>query len=100
MLLVFFGTYQETVVLGHYPTIVGGTLFHGRNDRGFGTKRVSVSLDELLTILLSGFEDGLLSLMRGRHTDILDAIRTSRDLTAETEAKLKDVVASYAKSFS
>jgi F-type H+/Na+-transporting ATPase subunit alpha len=57
-------------------------------------------LDPLPVDRVRGFEDGLLSLVRGRHTDILDAIRTSRDLTAETEAKLKDVVASYATSFS
>ena len=31
---------------------------------------------------------------------ILDSIRASKDLSADTEAKLKDVVANFAKSFS
>jgi F-type H+-transporting ATPase subunit alpha len=46
------------------------------------------------------FEDGLLSLLRGKHADILDAIRTSKDLSSDSEAKLKDVVQTFAKSFS
>src|SRR5687767_13860815 len=46
------------------------------------------------------FEDALLALLRGRHSEVLDSIRSSKDLTSETEAKLKDVVANYAKSFS
>src|SRR5687767_5248929 len=41
------------------------------------------------------FEDALLALSRGKHADILESIRTTNDLTAETEAKLKDVVGSY-----
>jgi F-type H+-transporting ATPase subunit alpha len=46
------------------------------------------------------FEDGLLSLLRGKHAEVLDSIRTSRDLPGETEAKLKSVVEGFAKSFS
>jgi F-type H+-transporting ATPase subunit alpha len=57
-------------------------------------------LDPLPVNRVRAFEDGLLALLRGKHADILEAIRASRDLTADTEAKLKDVVASFAKSFS
>ena len=56
-------------------------------------------LDPLPLNRVRAFEDGLLALVRGRHSELLDAIRSSRDLTSETEAKLKDVVAGYAKSF-
>jgi F-type H+-transporting ATPase subunit alpha len=45
------------------------------------------------------FEDGLLSLLRGKHVDILNTIRDTRDLNDETAAKLKAVVEAYAKSF-
>ena len=45
------------------------------------------------------FEEGLLALMRTQHTDILEAIRTTRDLSDETAAKLKGVVDEFAKSF-
>ncbi len=57
-------------------------------------------LDPLPVNRVRAFEDGLLGLMRGKHADILDAVRSSRDLSGETEAKLKDAVAGYAKSFS
>jgi len=46
------------------------------------------------------FEDGLLSLVRGKHNDILEAIRTSGDLSSDTEKQLKDVVDGFAKTFS
>jgi F-type H+-transporting ATPase subunit alpha len=45
------------------------------------------------------FEEGLLSLMRTKRTDILDAIRTSRDLDDATAAKLKEAIDDYAKTF-
>jgi F-type H+-transporting ATPase subunit alpha len=45
------------------------------------------------------FEDGLLSLLRGKHADILDAIRDTRDLSDETAGKLRSVVEGYAKTF-
>jgi F-type H+-transporting ATPase subunit alpha len=57
-------------------------------------------LDPLPVNRVRAFEDGLLSLLRGKHADILDSIRTSRDLPGDTEARLKDVVANFAKSFS
>ncbi|KFG66691.1 F0F1 ATP synthase subunit alpha [Microvirga sp. BSC39] len=57
-------------------------------------------LDNLPLNRVRAFEDGLLSLLRGKHADILDAIRTSKDLSSDSEAKLKDVVQNFAKSFS
>ena len=43
-------------------------------------------LDPLPLNRVRAFEDGLLSLLRGRHAEILDSIRTSRDpLDAEPE---------------
>ena len=43
--------------------------------------------------------EGLLSLLRTKHVDILNTIRDTRDLSDETAAKLKAVVEGYAKSF-
>jgi F-type H+/Na+-transporting ATPase subunit alpha len=57
-------------------------------------------LDPLPVAKVRAFEDGLLSQLRGKNSDILESIRSTKDLPAETEAKLKDVVAGYAKSFS
>ena len=57
-------------------------------------------LDALPLNRVRAFEDGLLGLMRGKHADLLDAIRTSRDLSGDSEAKLKSAVEGYAKSFS
>ncbi|MBI5132546.1 MAG: F0F1 ATP synthase subunit alpha, partial [Rhodopseudomonas palustris] len=56
-------------------------------------------LDALPVGKVRAFEDGLLSLLRGKEVGILDAIRTSRDLSDDTAAKLKAVVESYAKTF-
>ena len=59
-------------------------------------------------VLLTGYEsyfcsggtkDGLLSLLRGKNADILNAIRDSRDLSDDTAAKLKSVVEGFAKTF-
>ncbi|MCY1311636.1 ATP synthase subunit alpha [compost metagenome] len=57
-------------------------------------------LDNLPLNRVRAFEDGLLSLLRSKHADLLDAVRASKDLSSDSEAKLKDVVQSYAKSFS
>ncbi|MFA6207122.1 MAG: F0F1 ATP synthase subunit alpha [Methylocystis sp.] len=56
-------------------------------------------LDPLPVNRVRAFEDGLLALLRSQHGDILESIRTTRDLTDETAAKLKSVVESFAKSF-
>ena len=56
-------------------------------------------LDKLPLGKVREFEDKLLAAMRTKHSDVLDAIRTSNDLSSDSEAKLKDVVSSLAKSF-
>ncbi|HEY8126510.1 MAG TPA: F0F1 ATP synthase subunit alpha [Methylocystis sp.] len=56
-------------------------------------------LDPLPVNRVRAFEDGLLALLRSQHGDILESIRTTRDLTDETAAKLKSVVENFAKSF-
>jgi len=56
-------------------------------------------LDPLPVNRVRAFEDGLLALLRSQHSDILESIRTTKDLTDETAAKLKNVVETFAKSF-
>jgi F-type H+-transporting ATPase subunit alpha len=56
-------------------------------------------LDSIAVSKVREFEEGLLSLFRGKHVDILNTIRDSRDLADDTAAKLKAVVESYAKTF-
>jgi len=56
-------------------------------------------LDPLPVDRVRAFEDGLLTLMRTQHQDVLTAIRDSRDLDDATAAKLKAAVDEYAKTF-
>jgi len=56
-------------------------------------------LDPIPVDRVRAFEDGLLSLVRTKHTDILEDIRKTGDLTDATAAKLKSAVDGYAKSF-
>jgi F-type H+-transporting ATPase subunit alpha len=56
-------------------------------------------LDPLPVAKVRAFEDGLLSLLRGKNADILNTIRESRDLSDDTAGKLKVAVEGYAKSF-
>jgi F-type H+/Na+-transporting ATPase subunit alpha len=56
-------------------------------------------LDPLPVERVRAFEDGLLGTLRSRHADILEAIRSTRDLDDATNAKLKAVVEAYAKTF-
>ena len=56
-------------------------------------------LDALPVTKVRAFEDGLLSLLRGKNVDILNAIRDTRDLSDDTAAKLKTAVEGYAKTF-
>ncbi|MBS7805161.1 F0F1 ATP synthase subunit alpha [Rhizobiales bacterium TNE-4] len=57
-------------------------------------------LDPLPVNRVRPFQDGLLDLLRGKHADILEAIRSSKDLSDDSAAKLKGVVDAYAKTFS
>ncbi|MEH2511278.1 F-type H+-transporting ATPase subunit alpha [Nitrobacteraceae bacterium AZCC 1564] len=56
-------------------------------------------LDGISVSKVRAFEDGLLSVMRGKHVDILNAIRDSRDLSDDVAGKLKSAVEGYAKTF-
>ncbi len=56
-------------------------------------------LDALPLSKVRAFEDGLLSLLRGKNVEILNGIRDSRDLSDDLAGKLKSVVEGYAKTF-
>jgi F-type H+/Na+-transporting ATPase subunit alpha len=56
-------------------------------------------LDPLAVERVRAFEQGLLSVIRTKHADILKAIRESRDLDDAIAVKLKSAVESYAKTF-
>ena len=56
-------------------------------------------LDKFEVSRVRDFENGLLTLLRTKHAALLDSIRKSGDLSKDDEAKLKDVVDGYAKSF-
>jgi F-type H+-transporting ATPase subunit alpha len=57
-------------------------------------------LDPLPVNRVRAFEDGLLGAVRSRNPEILEDIRTSRDLPDAAAAKLKEAVDAFAKSFS
>ena len=56
-------------------------------------------LDKLPLDKVRPFEDGLLANLRSKHADILEAIRSTNDLTSDTEAKLKSAIEAFAASF-
>jgi F-type H+-transporting ATPase subunit alpha len=56
-------------------------------------------LDALPVSQVRPFEQGLLNVLRSKHADILDSIRTSKELSKETGDKLKAAVDSFAKTF-
>jgi F-type H+/Na+-transporting ATPase subunit alpha len=56
-------------------------------------------LDPIPVHRVRAFEDGLLSTLRSRHADVLEAIRSTRDLDDATTGKLKSAVDGYAKTF-
>src|SRR5215468_3566362 len=56
-------------------------------------------LDPLAVARVRAFEHGLLTTLRSQHSDILETIRSSRDLDDQTSAKLKGAVDAYAKTF-
>ena len=56
-------------------------------------------LDNLKVDQIRKYEDGLLGLLRSKHTDLLSSIGTSKDLSDADGAKLKDIVEGYTKSF-
>jgi len=54
-------------------------------------------LDKLAVADVGRFEAEFLRLMRGKHKDVLDAIRTGAVLTPDIEAKLKAILDAFAK---
>jgi F-type H+/Na+-transporting ATPase subunit alpha len=56
-------------------------------------------LDKIATGDVTRFERGLLAQVRERHGDILGRIRDERQLTPEIEAKLKDAIDAYTRTF-
>jgi F-type H+-transporting ATPase subunit alpha len=56
-------------------------------------------LDPLPVNRVKAFEEGLLTTLRSQHTDLLNGIRDSRDLSDDATAKLKGVVEGFAKTF-
>ena len=56
-------------------------------------------LDKVAVGDIGRFEDEFLRLMRNKHNDVLDGIRTAKQLTPEIEGKLKAVLDEFAKSF-
>ncbi len=56
-------------------------------------------LDKLSLNQVRPFEDGLLAFLRAKHAPLLEAIRSSNDLSSDSEAKLKAAVESFASSF-
>ncbi|GLK85431.1 F0F1 ATP synthase subunit alpha [Ancylobacter defluvii] len=56
-------------------------------------------LDTLPVSKVRSFEDGLLSFLRSKHADILDTIRTSKELSKDTTEKLVKAIDAFAKTF-
>ena len=56
-------------------------------------------LDKLAVADVQRFEGELLRMMRARHKDLLDAIRTQKQITPDTEATLKSILDEFVKSF-
>ena len=56
-------------------------------------------LDNIDVADVTQFEEGLLNEVRSQHSDVLTTIREEQKLSDETEAKLKDIIDQYAKSF-
>jgi len=56
-------------------------------------------LDSIKTEDVTRFETALMSEIRGKHGDILKSIREQKEITNETEAKLKSVFDQFVKTF-
>ena len=56
-------------------------------------------LDKVALIDIGRFEAGLLDMLRGSGKDILNTIRDEQKISDETDAKLRTVIESFAKSF-
>jgi F-type H+/Na+-transporting ATPase subunit alpha len=56
-------------------------------------------LDDLQVAQVRPFEDGLLRLFRDKHKNILETIRTEKEISDKTGEQLKKAVADYTKAF-
>jgi len=56
-------------------------------------------LDTIPTNKIGAYQTALLSKLKSSNPEILDGIRTKKDLTAELEAELKDILAAFVKTF-
>jgi len=56
-------------------------------------------LDKLAVSDVGRFEQQLLRLMRARNADVLDEIRKAKQITPETETRLKSILDQFAASF-
>ncbi|HEY9213492.1 MAG TPA: F0F1 ATP synthase subunit alpha [Ancylobacter sp.] len=56
-------------------------------------------LDALPVSKVRAFEDGLLLFLRSKHADILETIRTSKEISKETTEKLVKALDAFTKSF-
>jgi F-type H+-transporting ATPase subunit alpha len=56
-------------------------------------------LDDILARDVTQFEQGFLSEARAKQSPLLDTIRTEQAVSDETEAKLKEFLDGYAKTF-
>ncbi len=56
-------------------------------------------LDNIEVSVIMRFEEVFLGDMRNKHADILKSIATEQKITSETEAKLRDILTSFTKSF-
>ena len=56
-------------------------------------------LDPIAVNRVRAFEDGLLSLVRAKNSDLLEDIRKTGDLSDASAAKLKSTVDSFARTF-
>ncbi|MBA3054433.1 MAG: F0F1 ATP synthase subunit alpha, partial [Sphingomonadales bacterium] len=56
-------------------------------------------LDAIPTARVTAYEAEMLSYIREKHADLLADIRTSKDLSGDTTAKLKDALEAFGKQF-
>jgi F-type H+-transporting ATPase subunit alpha len=56
-------------------------------------------LDSIDATAVTRFEAALLSHVKSAHADVLADIRDKKDLSADTTAKLKDVIGAFVKTF-
>jgi F-type H+-transporting ATPase subunit alpha len=56
-------------------------------------------LDGITVEQINHFESSLLAEMRSRHADVLEAIRSTGEISAETEKKLQGILDGFLKSF-